>query len=167
MKIFIGCGSNPKISYELKLVAKEVCKVIAGLGYDLVYGAYNEGMMGVCFNTFKEMNREVYGINITKYDDGGDYEVYDTSFERLKRICEISDKLLILPGGIGTYSELFGLLEEKAKPVIIYNYKGFYDDLIKFLNKNLDNNILYDDDLNNLIIVNNIDELERVIKDEK
>lgn len=121
MKIFIGCGSNPKISDELKLVAKEVCKVIAGLGYDLVYGAYNEGMMGVCFNTFKEMNREVYGINITKYDDGGDYEVYDTSFERLKRICEISDKLLILPGGIGTYSELFGLLEEKAKPVIIYN----------------------------------------------
>lgn len=74
---------------------------------------------------------------------------------------------MILPGGIGTYSELFGLLEEKAKPVIIYNYKGFYDDLIKFLNKNLDNNILYDDDLNNLIIVNNINELERVIKDEK
>lgn len=167
MKIFIGCGSNPKISDELKLAAKDVCKVIAGLGYDLVYGAYNEGMMGVCFNTFKEMNKEVYGINITKYDTGDCYEVYDTSFERLKRICEISDKLLILPGGIGTYSELFGLLEEKAKPVIIYNYKGFYDDLIKFLNKNLDNNILYDDDLNNLIIVNNINELERVIKDEK
>lgn len=167
MKIFIGCGSNPKISDELKLAAKDVCKVIAGLGYDLVYGAYNEGMMGVCFDTFKEMNKEVYGINIARYDTGGSYEVYDTSFERLKRICEISDKLLILPGGIGTYSELFGLLEEKAKPVIIYNYKGFYDDLIKFLNKNLDNNILYDDDLNNLIIVNNINELERVIKDEK
>lgn len=167
MKIFIGCGSNPKISDELKLVAEDVCKLIAGLGYDLVYGAYNEGMMGVCFDTFKEMNKEVYGINITRYDTGGCYEVYDTSFERLKRICELSDKLLILPGGIGTYSELFGLLEEKAKPVIIYNYKGFYDDLIKFLNKNLDNNILYDDDLNNLIIVNNINELERVIKDEK
>ena len=167
MKIFIGCGSNPKISDELKLAAKDVCKVIAGLGYDLVYGAYNEGMMGVCFNTFKEYNRDVYGINITKYVTDGDYEVYDTSFERLKRICEISDKFLILPGGIGTYSELFGLLEEKAKPVIIYNYRGFYDDLIKFLNKNLDNNILYDDDLNNLIIVNNINELERVIKDEK
>lgn len=167
MKIFIGCGSNPKISDELKLAAKDVCKVIAGLVYDLVYGAYKEGMMGVCFNTFKEMNKEVFGINITRYDTGDCYEVYDTSFERLKRICEISDKLLILPGGIGTYSELFGLLEEKAKPVIIYNYKGFYDDLIKFLNKNLDNNILYDDDLNNLIIVNNINELERVIKDEK
>ena len=37
-------------------------------------------MMGVCFNTFKEMNKEVYGINITKYDTGGDYEVYDTSY---------------------------------------------------------------------------------------
>lgn len=167
MKIFIGCGSNPKISDELKLAAEDVCKLIASLGYDLVYGAYNEGMMGVCFNTFKEYNRDVYGINITKYASDGDYEVYDTSFERLKRICELSDKLLILPGGIGTYSELFGLLEEKAKPVILYNYKGFYDDLIKFLNKNLDNNILYDDDLNNLIIVNNINELERVIKDEK
>lgn len=167
MKIFIGCGSNPKISDELKLVAEDVCKLIASLGYDLVYGGYNEGMMGICNNSFKSLGRNVYGVTITRYDTGGCYEVYDTSFERLKRICELSDKLLILPGGIGTYSELFGLLEEKAKPVILYNYKGFYDDLIKFLNKNLDNNILYDDDLNNLIIVNNINELERVIKDEK
>lgn len=166
MKIFIGCGSNPKISDELKGMTKSVCELIASYGYDLVYGAYNEGMMGVCYDTFKSYGRNVYGINISKYDTGGDYEVYDTSFDRLKRICEISDKLLILPGGIGTYSELFGLLEEKVKPVIIFNYKGFYDDLIKFLNKNLDNNILYDDDLKNLIVINNINELERVIKDE-
>ena len=48
-----------------------------------------------------------------------------------------------------------------------YTKPEIADDLIKFLNKNLDNNILYDDDLNNLIVVNNINELERVIKDEK
>lgn len=148
-------------------MTKDVCELLASLGYDLVYGAYNEGMMGVCFNTFKEYNRDVYGINITKYVTDGDYEVYDTSFERLKRICEISDKFLILPGGIGTYSELFGLLEERVKPVILYNFNGFYDDLIRYLKKNLNNNILYENDLDNLIVVSDINELERVIKDEK
>ena len=49
------------------------------------------------------------------------------------------DFSLILPGGLGTFSEIFNLIEEyrldNKKKIIIYNLDGYYDDLINIMNK--------------------------------
>ncbi len=171
-KIFIGCGSNPLISKEILNETKRICNYICSKDYTLVYGSYDKGMMGICAHTFLDNNKYVHGINLDKYPKNGidtKIEEYHTSFERLKRMYELADIFLILPGGIGTYSELFGFLEEfktnkQDKKLLLYNYEGFYDELINFLEKNKNNHILYEDDLDNLIIINTIDELKKEVE---
>lgn len=171
-KIFIGCGSNPLISKEILDETKRVCEYFSKNDFELVYGSYDKGMMGICAHTFLENKKSVYGINLDKYPKSvidTTQEEYHTSFDRLKRMYELADFFLILPGGTGTYSELFGIMEEfktnkQDKKLFLYNYKGFYDELINFLEKNKNNHILYDDDLDNLIIVNTLDELKKEVE---
>ena len=63
-----------------------------------------------------------------------------TSCERTSSIYLECDVILFLPGGTGTFAEIFGMLEENRsinnpKEIILYNYNGFYDgvlDLIQF-----------------------------------
>lgn len=173
MKIFIGCGSNPKIGLEYQEEVKKVCKLLCSYDYSLVYGAYNEGLMKVCFDTFKECNKDIIGVNLEVYDEvlGIHNIVKNNSFERLDTIYEISDMFLILPGGVGSLAELFGLIEElktnKKKKLIVYNYNNYYSDLFSYLDKCLKEGFLYDNDLDNIIVINNINDLEREIKNER
>ena len=78
-----------------------------------------------------------------------DYESYnglseqyleDTMEMRKFRIAQLSDAFLVLPGGYGSFEELASFLGGNvnklfSKPVAIYNYKGFYDTLINFLDE--------------------------------
>lgn|SRR5574344_1233556 len=175
MKVFIGCGSNPKINSNYLDETKRVCELLCEMNYDLVFGAYSLGMMGVCYNTFIQNKRHVYGISLDAYEDDlvnlkdMDSKCFDNSFDRLKKIFKESDLFLILPGGTGTYGELFGLLEEFKtnkgdKRLILYNYNHFFDDLLKYLQKNLELNFMYENDLDNIIIINNLNDLEGVLK---
>ena len=55
-----------------------------------------------------------------------------------------SDKILFLPGGSGTFAEIFGMLEDirtidNNKEMIIYNKDNYYTDIIKLLNKAVKN----------------------------
>ena len=145
MKIFIGCGSSNEIPSQYF----SDCKVLIDTllkSNDLVYGGYNEGLMGICYNTAKENNNKIYGKCITKdkeYLDNinCDYkEVYHTIFDRTKSLLYESDAIVILPGGIGTINELISSIDSKRsdllnKPILIYNSNHYYDDLLKFLDK--------------------------------
>lgn len=173
-KVFIASSSNNKVSADYLDETKKVCELLCNLNYDLVYGSYDCGMMGVCAKTFIKHDKNVYGIGIKAYEAGSldTYsELAPSTFERLKRIYELSDLFLILPGGTGTIAELFGILEEfktnrKDKTLLIYNYNGYYDKLLDFILDKQKENIIYDDDLKNIKIVSNVDDLERVIKNE-
>ena len=79
---------------------------------------------------------------------------------------------LFLPGGTGSLGELFGLMEEiktnkNQKKIIIYNYEGFYNELFDYIDLLSKRGFAYEKELNKLIIVKNINELERVIKNER
>ena len=171
MKVFIGCGSNPKINENYLKITNDVCNLLCKHNYDLVFGAYDKGMMKVCYDIFKANKRKIYGIGLDIYKNdlqGVETTNYNTSFKRLEGIFNQSDIFIILPGGTGTLGELFGLLEEfytnkKDKKLIIYNYDNYYDNIIKFLKDKLQMGFIYDDDINNLIVVDNLEDLERMI----
>ena len=64
-------------------------------------------------------------------------EVVPDMLERKKRMAELSDGFLTLPGGIGTLDELFEMLTwvrlgVHQKPNGLLNIDGFYDELISF-----------------------------------
>lgn len=147
MRLFIGCSSRTNINSIYQDECSDLIKMIAEIdNIDLVYGAYNRGLMGLCYSEFKKNSKKVIGI-ITKYHDdcdgdevvGDEKIVVDTTTQRFNEIFSNSDKVLILPGGLGTYAEIFSAIEEmrigNGKKIILYNCNNFYTNLVNELNR--------------------------------
>ena len=92
----------------------------------------------------KDNNKKVTGITLNLYKDQlDDLELdeavlVETSMDRMREIYNKSDIMLFLPGGIGTYTELFSSIEEHRtkednKLLILYNDDFFYTPIIKEL----------------------------------
>ena len=111
-------------------------------------------MMGICYDEFKKKERKILAHTVDKYCDDlqllkkAKKYVHDDTFIRTKLIYDSADILLFLPGGTGTISEFFSMLEENRttetpKKIILFNYDNFFDkllDLIAFISKEKFNN---------------------------
>lgn len=145
MRLFIGCSSSDSLDSEIVSDCRELVEDIASIpGVDLVYGAYNQGLMGVCYDAFQKQGKKIIGVTPKIYEDDIDsflldeFYLTDTTIERFNKIYEESDVFLFLPGGIGTFSEFFSAVEEHRtmkddKRIILYNGTYFYTPMIKEL----------------------------------
>ena len=145
MRLFIGCSSSDSLDSEIVSDCRELVEDIASIpGVDLVYGAYNQGLMGVCYDAFQKQGKKIIGVTPRIYEDDIDsflldeFYLTDTTIERFHKIYEESDVFLFLPGGIGTFSEFFNAVEEHRtmkddKRIILYNGTYFYTPMIKEL----------------------------------
>lgn len=169
MKIFVGCSSKNEIPNKYK---DECFKLLEKLFQrnDLVFGAYDGGLMGISYNEALKNKREVIGICPDLYKE--DFKTLQCTkeiitknvSERIDKLILESDVCLFLPGGLGTINELFMALESKRshefdKPIIIYNCCGFFDDLLSFLNKIYEENFTMDYIKDSYYVSNNIDEI--------
>ena len=134
-----------KKEYEAAAVA--LSEEIARRGYRLVYGGSSVGLMGACADAALAAGGEVIGIlpNALKrkeIDHEGLTELHlvESMHERKALMVELSDGFISLPGGAGTMDEMFevwtwGMLGWHEKPSALMNVDGYYDDLIRFLDK--------------------------------
>jgi len=172
MKVFVGCSSSDDIPTEY---FDECTTFLAKLmkDKDLVFGAYDAGLMGLSHAITTAMGGEVIGIAPEVY--ANDLEalnlpkenqiVTKTISERTTKLIEASDALVFLPGGIGTISELFMALESKRnnefdKPIVIYNANGYFDDLLSFMEKMFGENFTNKKDANNYLVSDSIAEIK-------
>lgn len=170
MKVFIGLSSSIKINPKYYNLAKEVGTFLTDLNYNLICGSTDLGMAKIVSDIFykkstislfihKKYLNEIKDININ-------YTLWDSNFDRLKKIYEESDIYVILPGGIGTLSELFGILEEirdTNKKIILFNYNSYYNYLIEFLEKGVKANFIKEEDYKGIIIVKNMIEFKKEV----
>ena len=169
MKIFVGCSSKNEISNKYK---DECFKLLEKLFIenDLVFGAFDGGIMGISYNEALKNKREIIGICPDTYKE--DFKTLKCSKEIItKNVSERIDKLILesdislfLPGGLGTVNELFMFLESKRshefdKPIIIYNCCGFFDELLLFLEKIYNESFTMDYIKDSYFISNNINEI--------
>ena len=143
MKIFIGCSSKEDIPNKYFNDCNDLIEKLFKLENDLVFGAYNKGLMASCYGMAKKYNRRVIGItpkifvsDLKELDCDLEF-VTDTISRRTDGLIEEADILLFLPGGIGTIYELFTVIESKRsgefdKPIIIYNSNNFFDKLLDY-----------------------------------
>jgi len=153
--------------------ARRLGEILALAGKSITYGAGGGGLMGAMADGALSRGGEVYGVvpgflqdlelthrGLTELKVVGDMR------ERKHRMLQDSDAVVALPGGSGTYEELFEALTMKrlgqwVKPVVIVNTIGFYDGLLGFLRHSVDECFMGRNHLNMWSVV---DEPEQVLE---
>ena len=144
MKIFIGCSSREYIPEKYIKACDQYLETLFKLDNDLVFGAYNKGLMKLSYQKALKYKHKVIGISPEIFKEdlkkiNCHKEIITKSIsERTDKLIEESEALIFLPGGIGTIHELFTSIESKRsgefdKPIIIYNCFGYFDKLLLFL----------------------------------
>ena len=116
--VFAGSAKGMKESYSVR--AKELGLEIAKRNYSMVYGGGSKGLMGVVADAALEGGAEVTGIITEKLHDVevghtnlSSLEIVPSMHERKSRMAQLSDAIISLPGGVGTWEEFFEALAWK------------------------------------------------------
>lgn len=145
MKICVYAGSSMGRTAAYREAAHALGTLLAEEGIGLVYGGGSIGLMGVVADAVLAAGGEVTGV-ITEalaaaelgHSALTELRVVPTMHARKAEMAELSDGFIALPGGIGTFEELFeawtwSQLGVHAKPIAFLNVSGFYDKLAGFL----------------------------------
>lgn len=174
--ITVFCGSSFGSKEIYKEQAYWVGKTLAKENIRLIYGGANVGLMGtVADGTIQNggkaigvlphflQSKEIAHTNLTELI------LVETMHERKTKMNELSDGVIVLPGGYGTLEEFFEMitwaqLGLHKKPIAILNIDGFYDDLIKMVQTMVDKGFLKQINQEMLLVSDNIGELLEKMK---
>jgi uncharacterized protein (TIGR00730 family) len=143
--ICVYCGSRNGDDPRFADLAQEVGTWIGQHGGQLVYGGGRNGLMGIVAQATMAAGGQVIGIIPQALVDKEwahhgctELHVVETMHERKRMMAERADAFLALPGGIGTFEELFEVwtwrqLGYHDKPIGILNHQGYYDGLMAFI----------------------------------
>ncbi|SFF86193.1 hypothetical protein SAMN05518801_102275 [Novosphingobium sp. CF614] len=147
MRICVYLGSSPGRHPSYREAAERFGTLLARRGIGLVYGGGQVGLMGVIADAVCAAGGEVIGVipealRAREKDHHGitELHVVKSMHERKALMAKLSDGFVTLPGGIGTFEEMFeawcwSQLGYHAKPVGLLNVGDFYDGLIQFVDK--------------------------------
>ena len=168
----IFCGSSPGRGTQYLDAATLVGRHLAEQNIRLVYGGGSVGLMGRVADACLEAGGEVVGV-ITKslldlevgHIGCTELKIVDTMLERKTLMAELSDACVSMPGGIGTLDEMFEMLtwsqlDIHHKPSALLNVDGYYDDLLTFLNRVVEDRFLLGEHLEMLLVD---DQFERLL----
>lgn len=152
----VYCGSRPGLDPQHLALARAVGSWIGRHGGQLVYGGGRAGLMGEVAQATLAAGGRVVGI-IPKalvekewaMHDCSELHIVDTMHDRKRMMAERADAFVALPGGIGTFEELFEVwtwrqLGYHDKPVGILNAGGYYDGLLSFLSTAVEQQFMSD-----------------------
>lgn len=175
--IAVFCASSAGNKSKYKEIAAETGQYFANNEIELVYGGGNVGLMGSISTACMNAGGKVYGViphffkrrevahpNITRL------EYVDTMHQRKWKIYEASDAFIILPGGLGTMDEFFEILTWAqigihSKPIGILNQDGFYDLLIQFIEKMIDEGFVKNVNIALICIESSIEKLVEELRE--
>lgn len=177
MKLFIGCASSNDIPSKYLDDSKKLLSVLLK-DNDLIYGAYNKGIMGIAYDEAKRNGNKVIGYAPRVYeDDVKELDLDETVFvdnilERTNSLIKDSDAIIFLPGGIGTFNEIFASIDSKRcnehnKPIVFYNSNHYFDKLFEFLEKQYDEKFSPSDIKKTYHITDKIDEVIKYINEKE
>ena len=143
--IAVYCGSSIGADPAFADAARSLGQVLATRGLRLIYGGGHVGLMGAVADGALDAGGEVIGV-ITEalaerelsHDGLGTLEVVATMHERKARMADLSDGVIMLPGGFGTLDEFFEAitwtqLGVHATPCGILDVGGYFGPLLGFL----------------------------------
>ena len=169
ISIFCGAheGKNPKYAQSAKIISEAIAKK----GINVVFGGGNVGLMKIISDTALDNGVEVLGISLKSLHALelanprlNEIVVTDTLLDRKDEFMSRSDAFIVLPGGVGSLDELAEIMASNQlgiinKPVGILNTEGYYDHLLKWFDKAVEEGFISSANLKELLVSDNPEEL--------
>lgn len=142
MNVCVFCGSAPGYNPVFAEAARKTGRLLAVQRHTLIYGGGNIGLMGILADAVLHHGGQVIGVipeflleKEVGHNALTELIVVQTMHERKKKMADLADAFIMLPGGWGTLEETAEILTWKQlglirQPVAVLNTLGFYNHLI-------------------------------------
>ncbi|XP_073271853.1 cytokinin riboside 5'-monophosphate phosphoribohydrolase LOG1 [Primulina huaijiensis] len=173
--VFCGSSQGKKTSYQESAV--ELGKVLVSRNIDLVYGGGSIGLMGLVSQAVHDGGRHVMGVipktlmprELTGVTVGEVKAVADMH-QRKAEMARHSDAFIALPGGYGTLEELLEVITWAQlgihdKPVGLLNVDGYYNSLLSFIDKAVEEGFIIPSARHIIVSAPNAKELVKKLED--
>lgn len=143
--VCVFCGSQAGARPAYVEAARELGTILARRGIALIYGGGHVGMMGAIADAALAAKGRVIGVipeHLMRpeiaHQGLTELRIVDSMHTRKRLMAERADAFVVLPGGYGTFEEMFEMitwlqLRLHAKPVGMINVEGYFDHLLAFL----------------------------------
>ena len=173
LAVFCGSknGNNPTYAEH----AAELGKLLAKNNITLVYGGGSTGIMGVVADAMMENNGKVIGVIPRKlvewehqHEGITELSVVEDMHTRKKRMYDLCDAAVILPGGFGTLDEFFEMvtwnqLSIHDKKIYIINSGNYFEYLLQHLHRMEEQGFLYESVIDRFTILDDPEQLLQYI----
>ena len=146
-RLCVFCGSKAGTRPTYALAARELGRALAARCIGLVYGGASVGIMGELADAVLAERGEAIGViphgvfeSEVAHRGLTELHVVKSMHARKALMAEKSDAFLALPGGLGTFDELFEALTWKQiglhdKPIGLLDVDGYFDDLMAMVRR--------------------------------
>jgi uncharacterized protein (TIGR00730 family) len=143
MNVCVFCGSASGLNPVYAETARKLGFLLAQSSIRLVYGGGNVGLMGILADAVMEAGGDVTGVIpafLIQKEVGHrgitDLEIVESMHQRKKRMADLAEAFVAIPGGWGTLEELSEILTWKqlgliTQPVVLLNTNHFFDPLLQ------------------------------------
>ncbi|MFE5322699.1 TIGR00730 family Rossman fold protein [Paenibacillus sp. NPDC056579] len=163
-RICVFSGSNPGNHAEYEQAANRLGDALVTHGMDLVYGGASVGLMGRVADKVLSAGGQAIGVmprglfrRELAHTGLTEFHEVETMHERKALMASLSDAFISLPGGLGTYEELFeaacwSQIGIHKKPIGLLNVRGFYNPLIDMLKHTVREGFMREENLGLLVV---------------
>ena len=169
--VYVQCGSRAGVNPTFTAAAARLGETLAAVGIRVIFGGVGTGLMGSLARSVLEHGGQIVGVVPGFLVEAGlahsglsDLRVVSTMNERKAVMLELSDAMIVLPGGVGTQDEFWEVLAGAQlgmhrKPCGILNVEGYYDSLLAFIDRALSEGLLSATDKGNILVSEDPEEL--------
>ena len=173
ISVFCGAheGNNPRYAED----AKKIGEILAAKGINVVFGGGNVGLMKIVSDAALDNGVDAIGIGLESLHN---LELVNprlknqiitiTLLDRKDEFMKRSDAFIVLPGGVGSLDELAEIMANNQlglinKPVGLLNTEGYYDHLLAWMKKAVEEDFITQANFNDLIVSSSCEDLVNLI----
>jgi uncharacterized protein (TIGR00730 family) len=163
-RVAVFCGANRGREPGFAIAAQSLGNALARRRLGLVYGGGGVGLMGVLADAVLAAGGEAIGVlpralarKELAHPRVADLRVVDDMHARKALMTSLADAFIALPGGFGTLDESFEALTWfqlgfHQKPFGVLNVDGFFDHLLSFLRRGVQEELLQPEHVDDIVV---------------
>ena len=173
ISVFCGAheGKNPRYAQD----AKKIGEILAAKGINVVFGGGNVGLMKIVSDAALDNGVDAIGIGLESLHNLelmnprlNNQIITKTLLDRKDEFMKRSDAFIVLPGGVGSLDELAEIMANNQlglinKPVGLLNTEGYYDHLLSWMRKAVEEDFITEANFNDLIVSSSCEDLVNLI----